>query len=299
MTALWTVSFEADNETARELAERLSGAAHPAALSVSRFEQPGGRAWSVEALYAAPLDRADFAPLLGEKRALTLQIARLADEDWVAKSLHGLPPVRSGRLYIHGAHDEGAAPAGTIPIRIEAGLAFGTGHHGTTLGCLDALNRLHRDYPMRDILDLGCGSGVLAIAAAKLWRGARVTAADTDPDAVAVARENARANEVPHVTVLRAAGFASAALRRRGPFDLILANILAGPLTRLAPDVTRMLRPGGLVVLSGLLQDQAQTVLNFYRGRGLNMEARCLIEGWATLSLRKPPGNVKWLRERM
>lgn len=288
MRAVWALRFESGKTQAQEAMAALEKAAEPAAQAVSCFDLHDGKRWRVEALYDAPPDRESLLPLLGDELALTADIELLADEDWVANSLHGLPPVICDRLFVHGSHDAGAAPAGSLPIRIEAGLAFGTGHHGTTFGCLEALERLHRHYRFRDILDLGCGSGVLAIAAAKLWPGARVWAADIDAEAVAVARANTQLNHVPHIRTVRAPGLANARLRAAAPFDLIAANILARPLTRLAADIVPALRPGGFAVLSGLLADQERPVLNFYEGRGLHREHRANMAGWVTLSLRKP-----------
>ena len=288
MREVWAVRFVTGKAQAHEAMQALEQAAEPLAGAVSCFDLHNGRDWRVEALYGEPPAREALLPLLGDELALTADIELLADEDWVAKSLHGLPPVVCGRLFVHGGHDAGVTPPNSLPIRIEAGMAFGTGHHGTTYGCLDALERLHRRYEFKTVLDLGCGSGVLAVAAAKLWRGAQVWAADIDPEAVAVARDNARLNHVPHIRTVCAPGLTNIRLRAAGPFDLITANILARPLTRLADDIAGALRPGGIVVLSGLLTDQERPVLNFYEGRGLVCERRANIAGWVTLTLRKP-----------
>ncbi|MFP3943293.1 MAG: 50S ribosomal protein L11 methyltransferase [Alphaproteobacteria bacterium] len=286
--AVWAVRIVTDRERAHEAMQALEQADAPEAAAVSCFDLHDGKSWLVEALYGAPPERETLLPLLGDKLALTADIELLADEDWVAKSLDGLPPVVCGRLFVHGSHDAKAAPPNAIPVTIEAGLAFGTGHHGTTYGCLEALERLRRRRNFRKVLDLGCGSGVLAIVAAKLWPRARIWAADIDPEAVAVTRANARANHVPHIRTIRAPGLANAGLRAAAPFDLITANILARPLTRLAPEIAAALKPGGIVVLSGLLADQERPVRNFYESRGLTLDDRRNIAGWVTLSLSKP-----------
>ncbi len=291
LRALWAVHFTTDKERAHEAMQALEQAAEPRPDAVSCFDLHDGKRWRVEALYGTPPPRDALLPLLGGELALKADIDQLADEDWVAKSLHGLPPVVCGRLFVHGSHDARAAPANAIPVRIEAGLAFGTGHHGTTYGCLEALERLRRHRTFANILDLGCGSGVLAIAAAKLWPRARVWAADIDPEAVNVTRANARLNATPHIRTLCASGFANARLRAAAPFDLVTANILARPLTRLAGAIAAALSPGGIVVLSGLLADQERPVRNFYENRGLTLDTRNNVAGWVTLTLRKSAGS--------
>jgi ribosomal protein L11 methyltransferase len=196
--------------------------------------------------------------------------------------------VRAGRFFVYGAHDAGAVPHGVIPIRIEAGMAFGTGHHETTSLCLGALDALARTHAFDRILDLGCGTGVLAIAAAKLWK-TRVLATDIDPRAIEVTVENARINDAgPLVRAAVADGMDHPAIRAGAPFDLVVANILSGPLTRLAPGIAAALAPGGTVVLSGLLHWQAQTVVGFYQALGL-VRRRTLRDGsWAALILERP-----------
>ena len=209
----------------------------------------------VEALYTEMPDGAFLSQLAGRE----VHVALLPDQDWIKLSQEGLPPVRAGRFFVYGAHDEGKVPPGVIPIRIEAGLAFGTGHHETTALCLAALSDLAKRRRFANVLDLGCGTGLLAIGAAKLWRK-RVIASDIDRVAVEVTRENARANgEAPLVRAVTADGLDLAALAARAPYDLIVANILAGPLTQLAPQIARALAPRGVLVLSGLLQWQEKS----------------------------------------
>ena len=206
--------------------------------------------------------------------------------DWVAESRKGLPPLRVGRFFVYASHAAAERPASAIAIRIEAGQAFGTGHHESTRGCLVALEALSRRGRPRACLDLGCGTGILAVAMAKLWR-APVLACDIDPLAVAVARENARLNGVgPAVRAVRSDGAARRSLASRGPYDVIAANILAPPLAAMAGDLRRALAPGGRLILSGLLRGQDGAVLARYRARHLRLESRLVLGDWVTLVLR-------------
>lgn len=212
----------------------------------------------------------------------------LLDEgaDWVGESLAGLSPVRVGRYIVFGGHDRDELPPSGLRIQIDAGQAFGTGHHGTTAGCLEAIDRLLRRRAFSRVLDIGTGSGILAIAVAKAARG-RILATDIDPLAVAIARENAALNRVARrATFVHAAGVRSATIRSNGPFDLIVANILARPLIRLAPDVAPLLAPGGWVVLSGLLPDQRSRVVHAYAAAGVYLDRSYERNGWTTLLLR-------------
>lgn len=211
----------------------------------------------------------------------------LPDIDWITKSLEGLKPVRAGRFVVHGSHDRGTARPGEISIEIDAGQAFGTGHHGTTAGCLEVINSVTRSRRVRRVLDLGTGSGVLAIAARKL-SPAQVLATDIDPIATRVARENVRINGIASGIALETApGFHSTAFGRHGPFDLIIANILARPLMRMAPQLAAQLTPGGDVILSGILASQRWKVLAAYNGAGLSHVRTIWREGWVTIHLAK------------
>jgi ribosomal protein L11 methyltransferase len=215
-----------------------------------------------------------------------LQLHAIAEENWVALVQRGLHPVRAGRFLIHGSHDRGAGAGRRYAIEIEAGRAFGTAHHGTTRGCLMAIDSLAKRRDWRRVLDVGTGSGVLAIAAAKASR-ARVLASDIDPVAVAVARENIALSGVSGaIRAVTAAGVGDSTIRALAPYDLILANILAGPLIKLAPRLSRLAAPGGHVVLSGLLDAQAREVGATYRRLGLVLERRISLEGWSTLMFR-------------
>ncbi|MBP1852307.1 50S ribosomal protein L11 methyltransferase [Rhizobium halophytocola] len=209
----------------------------------------------------------------------------LPDIDWIAKSLEGLQPVRAGRFLVHGAHDRDKVRANDLAIEIEAGQAFGTGHHGTTAGCLELIDRVIRSQTITNALDLGTGSGVLAIAMRKL-APIPVLATDIDPIATRVAQDNARGNGVlAGLDFVTAPGFHSNVFRVRGPFDLIVANILARPLMKMAPQLVTNLAPGGSVILSGILASQRWKVLAAYNGAGLRHVHTIWRNGWVTIHL--------------
>ena len=252
---------------------------HPQAVLTA--EDPFRDECTVEALYDVMPD----GDLLSKIAGHAVHVQLLPDSDWIKLSQEGLPPVRAGRFFVYGAHDAGEVPDGVIPICIEAGLAFGTGHHETTALCLAVLSDLAKRRHYDNVLDLGCGTGLLAIGAAKLWRQ-KVTASDIDPVAVAVTRENAVANGVgPLVSALVADGPTHPALFDLAPFDLIMANILAGPLTRLAPQVAEISAKGGTLVLSGLLHWQENQVLSYYRALGLTLKHTRRDGSWSALVL--------------
>jgi ribosomal protein L11 methyltransferase len=215
-------------------------------------------------------------------------VSRLDDRDWVAQVRRELTPVEAGRFILYGAHDAERVPANRVGLLIEAAMAFGTGHHGTTRGCLLLLDGLvRRGLVARRVADIGCGTGVLAMAAARVWR-ASCLATDIDPVAVATAAENVRANRLqPWVRTAQAVGFRSPLIRARAPFDLVFANILAAPLKRMAPDMARHLAPGGAAILSGLLRAQARGVEAVYAGHGLTREGRVDLGEWTSLLLRR------------
>jgi ribosomal protein L11 methyltransferase len=226
--------------------------------------------------------RASIAVAGGTRLANKLSIDVLAPRDWVRETLIGLAPVTAGRFVVHGAHDRHRVPSHCIGVEIEAATAFGTGHHGTTRGCLLALDALARRHKPRSVLDLGTGTGVLAIACAKLM-GVHVLASDIDPRAVAVARTNARLNGVGNlVTVINAADLRAPEIVQRAPFDLVLSNILLRPLQRLAAPMARRLSPNARVVLSGLLSSQKNAALSAYRSQGLVLERSFTLDGWVT-----------------
>ncbi len=278
---LWKAEVTLDKAKAGDVAAafELTG---PQAVLIS--ETPLSDRAEVEALY---IDMPDGA-LLSKLAGAEVHVALLPDIDWIKLSQEGLPPVRAGRFFVYGTHDAGEVPKGVLPIRIEAGMAFGTGHHETTARCLGALSDLAKKRRYANVLDLGCGTGLLAIGAAKLWKR-RVIASDIDPVAVEVTRENARANGVSSlVSASIADGLASPALASHAPYDLIIANILAEPLTRLAPSIARTLAPGGSLVLSGLLRWQENLVLCFYRPHGLVLRAVRRENAWVALVLERP-----------
>jgi ribosomal protein L11 methyltransferase len=263
-------------------------------LSVSAFENPTRPdLWAIALIHQGEPDRAALlarlAPLASPWDIADLEIGPIPSTDWLYRTAQTFPPQTIGRFWLHGSHVTEAPPAGTVPIRLDAGQAFGSGEHDSTRGCLLALDRLARRRRLKRVLDLGCGAGILAIAAAKCWP-ARVLAADNDPTAVAVAQDNARRNGVAgRVRCLLSDGYGSAALRRAGPFDLILANILAEPLCEVARDTARHLAPGGVAVLSGLLDRQADRVVAEHRRFGLRLREQIGEGLWVTLVLGHGP----------
>ena len=282
MTTAATIA--AAEKTAHAIAAAIDADAALGGLAVDLSERAPGR-WEVTVYFEAAPDAPARKALRGIAARFggAFKIATLPATDWVAKSLAGLAPVRAGRFLIHGRHDRGRRKGNDIAIEIEAGLAFGTGHHGTTTGCLLAIDTIAKARPIRTALDLGTGSGVLAIALA-LRTGAAVTASDIDPVAVTVARENVRLNGVGgRVRVVTATGLRHPLLAASAPYDLVVANILAGPLVALAPAIRSVLAPGGVVVLSGILAGQARRVAAAYRGVGLAMRWRIVRGEWVTL----------------
>jgi ribosomal protein L11 methyltransferase len=216
---------------------------------------------------------------------LSITVEKLADADWLEMALSGLPPVRAGRFFVYGVHDRGRTPPNTVNLRIEAGAAFGTGHHGTTVGCLLAYDALLKAVRFEAVLDVGTGTGVLAIAAARTGSH-RVVGTDIDPVSVRIARENAALNRACGRFV-RANGLAHPVVRSAAPYDLVFANILARPLVWLASDIRAALKPDGVAILSGLLRSQARFVLAAYRSRGFRLLRRVDRDAWTTLTLRR------------
>ena len=288
MTTTTVARLACDEKTARRLAATLGESLDDAVCAA--FEGGSGQ-WQLAIHFRSAPDEAAVRVLVklaaDAKMAAALAFGPVAAADWVAQSLASLKPVRAGRFMVHGAHDRARVPANAIGIEIEAALAFGTGHHGTTRACLLALDALAKRRRARRVLDVGTGSGVLAIAAAKVFRAA-VIAGDIDRQAVEAARTNARLNRAAaFVTLMRAAGVNAHAIARAKPYDLIFANILLGPLMRLAVPLARLTRPGAHIVLSGLLPPHANAVLSIYRAQGLTLARRLLLDGWVTLVLRR------------
>lgn len=260
--------------------------------AIAAFEVTPGGDWRMEAYSVdAPNPDAVAAALATAAKALGCappahHIGPLPSVDWLAENRAAFPPQRLGRFFIHGSHFEGKPPAGRVPLLIDAATAFGSGEHATTRLCLKAIELEAKKRPLRRPLDVGCGSGILAIAAAKLAR-ISVLACDIDPESVRVARENAVINQAARwVRPVHADGFGHPALKRGG-HDLILANILARPLRMIARDVARSLAPGGVCVLSGLLTTQEAMVGSAYRQQGLALVARNRRDGWSSLTFRR------------
>ena len=283
-----------DADTARRLSDGLMEVLDTGDAVVATFEEAD--AWAVEIYFERPPDhdavRALLRDIAGDATGARVAFTTVAERDWVARSLAGLAPVPAGRFVVHGSHDRHRVPPNRIGVEIEAALAFGTGHHGTTRGCLLALDRILRRRRPRRILDVGCGTGVLSIAAALATRRP-VQAGDIDHVSVRVARDNVRLNHVgAHVRVLRGNGLADRRMRAHAPFDLVFANILLGPVRRLATPIRRVAAPGARVVISGLLSSQAAAALASYRALGFVLERRIVLDGWLTLVLKHPKRRV-------
>jgi ribosomal protein L11 methyltransferase len=279
-----------DEPTARRVVDLLNESLDDDQAAVAAYERPDGR-WDVSLHFDEPPDQAAIRELVslaaGDAAAQHITFDTVEAKDWVAASLEDLVPVPAGRFIVHGAHDRARIPANKLGIEIEAALAFGTGHHGTTRGCLLLLDQVLRAHSPKRVLDLGSGTGVLAIAAAKAQRQ-RVLASDIDPVSVRVARDNARLNGVGNlVEAICATGFSAPQFARRGPFDLVLANILANPLRQMATPMAQHLAPSALVILSGLLPHQAQGVIASYRARGLILRRHLKIDGWSSLLMQR------------
>ena len=287
LPAIHIARFAIDEASANDISDLLAESLDPAETTVAAFEHNGR--WAIELHFLRHPDEGAIRDLValtaGKDAVRRLTFATLSPRDWTKASLAGLKPVEAGRFVVHGGHDRARIAAHRIAIEIEAALAFGTGHHGTTRGCLLALDRIARFERPRRILDVGTGTGVLAIAAAKVFR-TPVLASDIDAQAVAVATANARLNHVPSwVEVVHANGLGARRISARGRYDLILANILLSPLKRLAAPMAKLIAPNGRIVLSGLLASQASAALAAYRAQELALERKVTLDNWTTLTL--------------
>ena len=284
-TALTTLPGKSQAEALGEALEELE----PAPTGVGVFEVEDGKGiWEVGGYFLDQPNDIDLALLSAAFGAGAFVVSEVPDQDWVAKVRRELPPVEAGRFFVYGSHDAALLPKGRIGLLIEAAMAFGTGHHGTTLGCLRAYDRLLDDgQTFNNVLDLGCGTAVLAMSAARMG-ATNVLASDIDPVAVEVAVANVKANGlVGRVDCVESIGFDAPVVRAGAPFDLIFANILKGPLIELAPDMAAHLTAGGMAILSGLLVEQADDILEVYRAQGLALEAREDLGEWSALTLRR------------
>lgn len=286
MSAVWQVSVDAPSEEAFEIAEKLGFLDAQDALAVSLIEPQGQSQahMTVQALYATESEARSAQKIVGG------DVTPLEDQDWVAQTQSGLAPVPAGRFFVHGSHDTDNIPSETeFPILIDAGMAFGTGHHGTTKGCLIIFDTLLQSgHTPETILDLGCGAGILAIAAAKALPKSEILASDIDKDAIDVTDENAHLNHVSNgIRAFQADGFDAAELSGR-QFELIFANILAGPLMGLAADIYAAAQSGGHVILSGILTEQAETVAATFEAAGFEVTPKITLNEWTSLLAVKP-----------
>ena len=288
-TALTTLTGKTGAENLGEAMERLD----PEPTGVGVFEvEDGSGLWEVGGYFTESPDETALAVLAAAFEARPFVISELPETDWVAHVRRELAPVEAGRFFVYGSHDADKLPDGSIPLLIEAAMAFGTGHHGTTLGCLKALDwLLEQGFSASKVADIGCGTAVLAMAAARVWNG-DILASDIDQVAVDVAEANLKANGMAGaVRCIEAAGFDHPDLQAHAPYDLIFANILKGPLVALAPEISANLCGGGQAILSGILNEQADDVLSVYIQNEFNLAKRSEIGEWTTLILTKQGGN--------
>ena len=284
-TALTTLAGKDRAEALGAALEEL--APEPTGVGVFEIEDGADR-WEVGGYFEAPPDAVALSLLSAAFGAAEFAVSRLPETDWVAHVRRELSPVEAGRFFVFGSHDADKVPEGRIALRIEAAMAFGTGHHGTTLGCLRALDRLlDQGIEARSVADIGCGTAVLAMAAARVWEG-EVFASDIDAVAVEVAEANIRANGLAsRVRTVEAAGFDHPDLSGAARFDLVFANILKGPLLALTEPMATAIEPGGHAILSGILLSQADEVTAHYASSGFNLIHREDIVDWSTLTLAR------------
>lgn len=284
-SALTTITGE---DAAYQLADALE-TLNPEPTGVGVFEiEDGSGLLEVAAYFMERPDAGALAVLSALHLAKPFNISDIPDQDWVSKVQRELPPVSAGRFFVYGSHDADKVPDDKIPLLIDAAMAFGTGHHGTTKGCLEAFDALlSNGFTGEKIVDVGCGTAVLAMAAAKVLPHP-VLASDIDPVAVEVAQANVISNGLPNrVNCVVAAGFGAPELEESGPYDLVFANILKAPLIGLAPDMAAHSTDGGYAILSGILNEQADEVITVYQQNGFNLVEKRVIVDWTTLILQK------------
>jgi ribosomal protein L11 methyltransferase len=286
---LWAIRVHLPARRPADQVAAVETAIEPMGVALSSFEAERGDGWDIEVLCEQRPKAVVVQSALKAIGAPPAVLAYLPSKDWVSENQRLLAPLRIGRFFVHGAHVKGKPPRGTVPLQIDASIAFGTGRHETTRGCLLALDRLARvGRSIKRPLDMGCGSGILALAMSRLW-AAPVLGVDTDLNSVAVARENMRLNGAAgRVRVVHGHGFGTSAVRRTGPFDLIVANILAGPLCRLARGFGRHLAPGGVAIMSGLMTDQEPQVIAAQKRHGLTLRRRARLDEWSVLEFGRP-----------
>lgn len=285
----WTALTTLDDKPKAEALGAALEEIEPTPTGVGVFEmEDGSGLWEIGAYFVEAPDEIALAILSAAYGAKDFAVSELPETDWVAHVRRELHPVEAGRFFVYGSHDAESVPPESVPLLIEAAMAFGTGHHGTTKGCLEAVDKLFTDGTApASVADIGCGTAVLAIAAAKVL-GRRIMASDIDPQAVDVAAANARANGVEGlVDCVEAAGFAHPVLQQGAPYDLVFANILKGPLVDLAPDMGAHVAAQGHVILSGILNPQADEVVAAYEAAGFTLSARSEIGEWTTLTLQR------------
>ncbi len=281
---LWSIRIDFALKPDDALRLRIETVMEELGSALSSFED--GKGWRMETIAEEKPGAAAVKAAL-KPFGITAKIDKLPQKNWVLESRKGLPPLKAGPFFIHGEHDRDKRPAKGIALEIDAGMAFGTGRHETTMGCLKALLRLRKTHKFKRILDVGTGTGILAFAAWHLW-GQPVVAGDNDKDAVRVAKENAAINGLKkHIRVVMSDGYKAKAIRDRGPYDLITANILANPLIALAPSLSRNLARNGRAVLSGLMNDQAKGVLAAHQAEGLELDFRLRLGQWSVLVLKR------------
>ena len=284
---LWSIRLKLDHKPAEDARLALEAALEPFGEAISSFETGNGKGWLIEVIGQAKPNARDVAAALKPLGRHHATIDRVPDKDWLAESRKGLPEFRAGPFFFYGSHFKGKVPRNLIGLEIDAGMAFGTGRHETTKGCLLAVAKLAKTRRFKKPLDVGTGTGILAFGIARLCK-VNVLAGDNDADAVRVAKENAAVNELTkQVRILKSDGYRAKGIRDGAPYDLVTANILANPLIQLAPGLARVLAKDGRAVLSGLLREQEKDVLAAHEDAGLALDFRLRLGDWSVLVLRK------------